>query len=228
MQMQNTPQVAQEGFWGEVIHVTPRWLVVQNQAGQQFPIAVDEIGEFLVRWPTTFDALTPQSIVEAVGADLGSNILKTGHIDVFEGADQTLVEFTYTSTLPDPSVISAVNPGYHYLMAAWAMAGQNMLYGFDLPVKPMQLAIPSQLHAVGSFFGLNPLRLAIVGANVVTVVPDETNRITISQVTRGTPNLARKGDVVSVMTRAMGPRSLVASQVVLYKPMPLAQFDPAR
>src|SRR5262249_3605841 len=81
------PQLPPQGAWGEIINVTSRWVVIQNHSGQQYPIAVEDLGEFLIRWPSSLDALTPRSIVEAVGHDLGSNVVQTAHIDVFEGAD---------------------------------------------------------------------------------------------------------------------------------------------
>src|SRR6516165_5126560 len=59
------PGLPPEGAWGEIINATPRWVVIQNHAGQQFPISVDAIGQFLTRWPSSIDALGPQSVVEA-------------------------------------------------------------------------------------------------------------------------------------------------------------------
>ena len=67
-----------------MINVTSRWIVIQNHSGQQFPIALDDIGEFLVRWPTSLDVLT-DAAVEAVGHDVGTNVVQTEHVDVFEG-----------------------------------------------------------------------------------------------------------------------------------------------
>ncbi len=64
------------GAWGEVINATPRWLVIQNHSGQQYPIALEDIGEFLVRWPASVTGLGPESVVEAVGNDLGSNVVE--------------------------------------------------------------------------------------------------------------------------------------------------------
>ena len=50
------PQLPPQGAWGEVINVTQRWLVIQNHAGQQFPISIDDIQEFLIRWPMNQNA----------------------------------------------------------------------------------------------------------------------------------------------------------------------------
>ena len=71
-----------------------RWMVVQNNFGQQFPIEMDAVAQFLIRWPTRLDALTGQSVVEAIGPDQGNNTLATDHVDVFEGADRDLVQPT--------------------------------------------------------------------------------------------------------------------------------------
>src|SRR5271166_6930240 len=79
-QPRGLPQLPPQGAWGEVINVTSRWIVIQNHSGQQYPISADDIGEFLVRWPMTLEALGPQSVVEAVGADAGSNTVEVGHV----------------------------------------------------------------------------------------------------------------------------------------------------
>src|SRR6478736_6470194 len=96
-QPRGLPQLPPDGAWGEVINVTSRWIVIQNHAGQQFPIALEDIGEFLVRWPINLDVLTNQSMVEAVGMNQGNNVVQTEHVDVFEGGDRTLVTPTYNS-----------------------------------------------------------------------------------------------------------------------------------
>ena len=87
------PELPPTGAWGEVIFSNAKWLVVQNHARQQFPIAIDNghIHQFLVRWPSSLNLLTNESVVEAVGRDNGSNAMLTDHVDVFEGTDQLLV-----------------------------------------------------------------------------------------------------------------------------------------
>src|SRR5262245_36743402 len=59
------PRLPPQGAWGEVINVTSRWIVIQNHSGQQFPIALDDINEFLVRWPIGLDILNNDAVVEA-------------------------------------------------------------------------------------------------------------------------------------------------------------------
>ena len=85
-QPRGLPQLPPQGAWGEVINVTSRWIVIQNHSGQQFPIAIEDIQEFLIRWPTSFDDLTRESVVEAVGATPGSNIVRASHLARFLGA----------------------------------------------------------------------------------------------------------------------------------------------
>src|SRR5262249_24965228 len=59
-QPRGLPKLSPQGEWVEVINATSRWVVVQNPSGQQFPIAVDGLGQFLVRWPSSLDALTEE------------------------------------------------------------------------------------------------------------------------------------------------------------------------
>ena len=64
------PPPPPSGAWGEIIFANTEWLVIQNQAGQQLPIKFTDVvaGNYLVRWPTTPNALTPLvSLVEAIG-----------------------------------------------------------------------------------------------------------------------------------------------------------------
>jgi hypothetical protein len=227
-QPRGLPQLPPQGAWGEVINVTPRWLVIQNHTGQQFPIAIDDIGEFLIRWPTSLDALTGQSMVEAVGQDIGSNTLRTGHVDVFEGTDRTLVAPTYTSILPSNMVVTTLDPGFNRFMNAFDIAGQNMLYGWAYPVAPGLTGIPARLHVVGNPVDKTPLRLAVPGNNIATVIPDDSGQITLSQVTRGSSEFARKGDYAFLLPLQTTPRGLVVSQLVLYKQIPRQQFNPNR
>ena len=51
---------------------------------------------------------------------------------------------------------------------------------------------------------------------------------TVSQVTRGSMNHARKGDYAFLLPKAINRRGLSVSQLILYKSAPFAQFNPAR
>jgi len=226
------PQLPPQGAWGEVINVTARWIVVQNHSGQQFPIAIDDIQEFLIRWPTSMNDLNPngQSLVEAVGQDAGSNVVRVNHVDVFNGSNRTLVAPTYNSILPNNMVVTTLDPGFNRFMNPWDYAGQNMLYGWAYPVPANMSGIPSRLHVVGNAVGREPqsqmIRISLPGNNMATIVPDDTGQMTMSEVTRGSSNYARKGDFAFMLPLQIAPRGLILSQLVLYKQIPLAQFNP--
>jgi hypothetical protein len=221
------PQLPPQGAWGEVINATPRWLVIQNHSGQQYPVALEDIGEFLVRWPGSINQLGPDSLVEAVGNDLGSNVVEVTHVDVFEGTDRTLVAPTYNSLLANNAVVTTIDPSFNRLMNAWDYAGQSMLYGWAYPITSGANGIPSRLHLVGNVIERAPLRLAVPGNNFATVVPGNNVQFTVSQVTRGAMNYARKGDYAFLLPRAINPRGLSVAQLVLYKSIPFRQFNPA-
>jgi hypothetical protein len=227
-QPRGLPQLPPEGAWGEVINVTPRWIVIQNHSGQQFPIAVEDIEEFLTRWTGNFEWLTTDSVVEAIGRDIGSNILRTNHVDVFEGEDRSLVAPTSTSILPNNMVVTTVDPGFSRFMNMYDYMGQNLLYGWAFPVNPGILGIPARLHVVGTVLQRDPLRISIPGNNIATILPDDSGRMTISQVTRGSVDHVRKGDYAFLMPRQITERGLRLTQFVLYKQIPFRQFDPNR
>ncbi len=224
------PQLPPQGAWGEVINATARWLVVQNHSGQQFPIAIDDIQEFLIRWPTSMNDLNGRSLVEAVGQDAGSNVVRVNHVDVFNGSNRTLVAPTYNSLLPNNMVVTTLDPGFNRFMNPWDYAGQNMLYGWAYPVPANMSGIPSRLHVVGNVVDRNAqsqmVRIGLPGNNMATIVPDDTGQMTMTEVTRGSSNYARKGDFAFMLPLQIAPRGLILSQLVLYKQIPLAQFHP--
>ncbi len=223
------PNLPPTGAWGEVIMANAKWIVIQNHQRQQFPIKIDSahIRQFLVRWPTSPNALTNQSLVEAIGYDIGSNTLQTDHVDVFEGSDQMLVTPTYKSLLPNNQIVTTIDPTFNRIMNAWDISGQAYLHGWAYPVSPGQLGIPARLHVVGNAIGVNPLRLGIVGNNVATVVPSDPNgTLTMHQVTLGTASFAQKGDLAFLTPVDVNSDSLVLAQLVLYKKVPRSRFDP--
>jgi hypothetical protein len=222
------PQLPPTGAWGEVIYSTPRWLVIQNHSGQQYPIAAEDVGEFLIRWPGSINALGPESVVEAVGRDAGSNVVEVSHIDVFEGADRSLVAPTYNSLLANNAVVTAIDPGFNRVMNAWDYAGQSQLYGWAYPTGAGLSGIPVRLHVVGTVVQRVPLQLSLPGNNLATVVAGENVQFTVSQVTRGTMDVIRKGDYAFMMPRQLTAKGLVLSQLVLYKSISVAQFNRIR
>jgi hypothetical protein len=223
------PQLPPQGAWGEVINATSRWIVIQNHSGQQYPIAVEDIGEFLVRWPTGLENLSPASVVEAVGRDAGSNVVEVNHVDVFEGSDRTLVSPTNNQLLPNNAVVTTVDPGFNRLMNAWDYGGQNQLYGWAYPtgiVGPEGIAL--RLHLVGPVIQRVPLQLSLPGNNFATVVAGAHVEFTMTQVTRGTQDMVKKGDYAFLMPRQINPKGLVVSQLVLYKTIHYRDFAARR
>jgi hypothetical protein len=227
-QPRGLPHLPPQGAWGEVINVTSRWIVIQNHSGQQYPISADDIGEFLVRWPMTLEGLGPQSVVEAVGTDAGSNTVEVSHVDVFEGSDRSLVQPTYNNLLPNNMIVTAVDPGFNRLMNGWDYAGQSQLYGWAYPTGMGGGNVaPIRLHVVGTVIQRYPLQVSLPGNNFATVVAGANVQFSMSQVTRGALDAVRKGDYAFLMPQQINPRGLVVSQLVLYKTIQLRQFQRA-
>lgn len=217
------PPPPPEGAWGEVIMSNSKWLVIQNHEGQQFPVAWDSVQQYLVRWPTQASALTNNSLVEAVGLDVGSNTIQTDHIDVYEGTDQTLVTPTIRSLLPANREVTVIDPTFQRLMNGFEIANQNTLYGWAYPIDPGTNGIPGQLYLVGNALHVNPLQIGVPGNNIAAIVND-AGPITMTQVTRGTPSFAQKGDFVFLTPVDLTAKTLVLEQLVLYKKIARNKF----
>jgi hypothetical protein len=220
------PPAPPEGAWGEVINANDRWIVLQNHIGQQFPIAVDDIQEFLIRWPGRADMISPEALVEAIGMSPGSNIVRTDHVDYFEGEDRTLVAPTYNEVLPNNMVVTTLDPGFNRYMNAWDYGGQNLLYGWAYPVPAGIVGNPSRLHVVGGLVFAQPMRLLVPGNIVATILPQDAGGMTVTQITRGDPDFVRKGDYAFIMPIEARLRGLRVSQLIVYKSMPLRRFNP--
>jgi hypothetical protein len=124
-------------------------------------------------------------------------------------------------------MVTTIDPTFNRLMNAWDYAGQSMLYGWAYPITNGANGIPSRLHVVGSVLQRAPLQLAVPGNNFATVIAGQNVQFTVSQVTRGSMNYARKGDYAFLLPRELNPRGLVVSQLILYKSIPFRQFNPA-
>lgn len=218
------PPTPPQGAWGAVVFANARWMVVQNSLGQQFPIANDAVTQFLIRWPYSLDELTNESIVEAIGLDNNSNTLRTDHIDVFEGSDRNLVSLTNTGVLSNNRMVPLIQPNFDLFLTGVPLTPELLMFGWAFPQNPMALNGPFQLHAVGGVVGVNPLRLRLPGNQMATVLPGMGGNMTVTQVTRGNSSFAEKGDLVFLMPVDMTPRSVLLSQVVLYKKVLLRQF----
>jgi hypothetical protein len=202
-----------QGIWAEIINVTPRWMVVQNNLGQQFPISTDRIRQFLVRWPSSPAMLSPNSMVEVTGPEAGSNVVIADHIDQYEADAQSLVS---------PAVNNLY--GLNRTLSAFDVDQMNT-FGTVYWMTPEEYAMPSRMHIVGNAVSNDPVRVSGFGNNYYTIQPS-ANGMTVSQVTMGTSSFARRGDIVYLTPENVGPRSLVVSQLVLYKKIPLRQFQP--
>jgi hypothetical protein len=218
------PAPPAQGAWAEVIMANPKWIVVQNSQGQQFPISSDSIGLFLVRWPTTLDALTQDSIVEAIGPNIGSNTVRTDHIDVFEDTDRALVTPTFKTVQATNGMVTAIDPLSNRFMNGADIGYTNFLPGWSYTTLPNMGQMTAQVHIVGSAANLDPIRVAVPGNNVATIVPMEPGVLSITRVTRGNSRFAEKGDLVYLMPLQMTARTVTLSQLVLYKKVPIQRF----
>lgn len=207
------PQPTPQGEWAQVLTATPRWLVLQNQKGQQFPVSTAEIRSFLIRWPTTLDRLAPGTLVEATGPDLGTNQLQTDHVDVYEGTAQQLGIA--------PTVETIV--GFNRILTSFDVDQQNT-YGFDMfrMLSPAELQMPRRLHVVGPLVGLNPIRIEI-GGNIAVAVLPMMGQFSVTSVTPGSASFVREGDLVYATPAEARPRGLLLSRLVVYKTTPLNQ-----
>jgi hypothetical protein len=214
-----------------VIFANAKWVVVQNEQGQQFPVAADAINQFLIRWPAAIADLSPSILVEAIGPEQAAMVIQTNHIDIFAGSDISLVQPGYASVLPIQRPVTAIDPTFQRNMNGFDIAAQNTLYSWVYPVSTGQNGIPGQMHAVGNAVMVNPLRLGVPGNNFVTVFPANPGGISISQVTRGSASFAKKGDFAFLTPiqggrSSVGEKSLYLAQLVLYKQVRRDQFAP--
>jgi hypothetical protein len=116
-------------------------------------------------------------------------------------------------------------------MNAWDYAGQNLLYGWAYPVPANLSGIPARLHVVGAVVDRQDgpqIRVGLPGNNFATIVAEIPGQMTISQITRGSSAFARKGDYAFLMPLQIAPRGLILSQLVLYKQIPVQQFNANR
>lgn len=203
------------GGWGRVLTVTDKWLVLENEQGQQFPVAFDAINLFVMRWPTSPARISPNALIEATGLDLGARRLRTNHVDVYEGAARNMVTPTFVPII-----------GYGRVFTAFDREQQNTLgINYYYSLLPGEEQMPARLHVVGPPVSTVPLAIGIGGNGTVGVFP-MPGGLTMTQVTEGVPSLIRPGDMafVSPVLSRSTPRSLALNQLVVYKAMPIDQF----
>lgn len=206
-----------EEGWAQVITITDEWIILENDRGQQYPVAIDSVSLLIVRWPTTFDRISPTALVEVTGVDLGSNTVQTDHIDVYEGAARSLVTPTFFSTNGNGIAMTPFDFTFN------ASAYGAPFPGLDMPIQGGAMMGPPQIHAVGTLAGLAPLRVATPANIVVSVLPSPGG-MSISQVTAGTPGVIRPGDLVYFAVSAITPKTLVLARLIVLKAQPMDQF----
>lgn len=207
--------------WGRILTVTPRWVVIQNDEGKQYPVSIDAIGLFLIRWPTTIDRVSPSALVEATGFDRGTNAVMTDHLDVYEGSARSLVT---------PGFMLLRGSAFFYRTYDFTgnmSASLGMPFGTANPATDPTLnpAAPALVHMVGPLGSINPASVQIPGNNAYMILPSPSG-ITVSQITPGNSGLLKPGDLVYLSVFEMRPRSLVLDQMIVYKTMPMDRFAP--
>ncbi len=204
------------GGWGRVLTVTEKWLVLENEDGQQFPVAFDSINLFVMRWPTSPERISPTALLEVTGLDLGSRRVRTNHVDVFDGAARSMVTPTFLPII-----------GYGRVVTLFDMEQQRTLgINYHYMLLPGEERMPARLHVVGPPASTIPLTIAVGGNGVVTVLP-MPNGLSMTLVTEGVPSFVRPGDMafVSPVLARSTPRSLALNQLVVYKSIPIDQFS---
>jgi hypothetical protein len=204
--------------WAEVVSVAPpRWIVLQNARGQQFPVAIDAVGMFLTRWPTTLDRVTPNALVEANGVDAESNRVITDQLDVYEGGAQGLV----TPALQFVSGSGRVSRPIDFTFNADVYG--ELIPGLAPPIHGGVAMGPSRLHVVGPLINRVPPIILTEGNNRITVLPPPAG-LRLTQITIGTISDVRPGDLVFFVAQSARPKSLILEQMIVYKRMPIDQF----
>jgi hypothetical protein len=205
--------------WAEVLSVTPKWLVLQNQKGEQYPVSFEAVGLFLIRFPTTVDRIAPDALVEATGVDRGSNRIGVDHVDVFEGGARGMVA---------PGLLYITGSGRSYRPIDFTF--NSDAYGDPFPGlgPPIQGGVntgPAMTHLVGPVLNRFPLILGIEGNNRIVVLPLTPAGFSVSRIVPGSPGLVRPGDLVFFSAVEARPKSLILEQLIVYKRLPADQFD---
>lgn len=209
------PWIPPRGEWLQVLTATDRWLVLQNERGQQFPVAYDAVGQFLMRWPSALERIAPDDLVEVTGLDLGNNQVGTDQVDIYKGGARQLVTPTIQQIL-----------GFNRVMTPFDWERQRT-FGINLQyiLTPEEQLMPARLHMVAPAANLQPLQLMSGGNNVITVVPG-MNGAAVTEVSQGSPRFVEPGDMAYVvpLPQQSGPRSLSLGRLVIYKGVGVDQF----
>ncbi|MEW4570167.1 hypothetical protein AB1L88_20060 [Tautonia sp. JC769] len=209
----NAPQFRPGGGeWARVVTATPKWIVLENAAGQQFPVSFNAIEVFVIRWPANPRMASPGTLAEVTGIDLMNGSVVAGHVDLFEGSARALVTPT-----------SLVMTGYPRAL------GRNNLFQMNVfgrySMIPGEEWMPQRRHLVGALIAGNPIVIAPPRGPSSTVVPG-TGGMSVTQVTIGSPSFVRPGDLVWYLPVNATPQTLAVGRLVIHKTIPLAQFVP--
>ncbi len=200
--------IPRQGSWAEVLSTSSKgWLVLQDAEGRQYPVGVDAIKQFLIRWPTSPDRISPEALVEANGVNLGSNMIGTDHVDVYEQDARGLVS---------PTVQNIV--GLNRVLTPWDVDQINT-YGARYFMMPGEQNLPTRVHIVGPLNSLDPFRIAAAN-NISYAIQPGMGGLSMSRITLGSAELARRGDLVYYVADEAQPKSLIMSLLVLYKKTP--------
>ncbi len=204
------PQLPRQGTWAEVINATPKWIVVQDDAGRQYPIAADSIKQFLIRWPSGVDQLNAGSLVEATGVNAGSNVVVADHLDIYEADAQRLVTPNVTNLFGANRTLASLDEDRDQLSTSYYVSDEES-------------AIPNRMNIVGNPTQAVPLMIRVNQTNAITIQPGGGG-MTVTQVTLGSNSFARKGDVAYIVADGTAQRGINVAMLVLYKTIPLRQF----
>lgn len=214
---QNGPAGVSEN-WAQVVSVAPpRWIVLQNNRGQQFPVAIDAVGLFLTRWPTTLDRVSPQAFVEANGIEGASNRVLTDQLDVYEGASQSLVSPALIFISGSGRVSRRIDFTYN------ADVYGELIPGLAPPVHGGVMTGPARMHVVGPLANRVPPVIITEGNNRIQVVPPPAG-LRLTLVTIGNLADVKPGDLAFFVARDARPKSLILEELVIFKTMPIDQF----
>lgn len=205
------PAAIMDQGWAEVLTVTSKWLVIQNDQGQQFPISFDAIQLFIARWPLQIGRIPAGSLVEATGPDTGNSALLTSHVDVYSGGARSMVTPTFLYINANGQLSRQIdftfNPGVY----------GDLYPGIGSPIQGNVLAGPTQIHVVGPPTSLAPLSLNTPGNSAIGILPATPGGISATQITPGTSSILRPGDIVYFVSSGIGVKSLALSQLIVYK-----------
>jgi hypothetical protein len=212
--MPPAPKFAPQGDWLEVLTATPRWLVLQNQKGQQFPVDLDAVDLFLMRSPTTPERLGPDAWVAVFSLNRQSDRVVTDHLDVFQGAAKSL--------LPAPRR-GPVNERGDYIFPL-LMDTYETGFGDDFRRWPVD-GLPEYLDLVGKIVQGRPLVVESPDNTRITVVGPQ-GPPALSLVTFGSSATVLPGDQAWCLITSATPRTLILEQLWIHKAVPLDRIAP--